>query len=85
MVMALELLKVVVVETDGTTITTKLESVLLGPSLTVIVMVVEPLWPVIGLTEIVRFAPPPPKVMFPVGIRFGFEEVALNCKLAAAT
>ena len=64
MLMAAAFENVVVVVTEGLTVTLKLVVVLLGPSFTVIVIVATPVWPVNGVAVIVRLAPPPANKIF---------------------
>ena len=66
------------------TVNTKLALALNCPSLTVTVIVAVAFWLGAGLTVTVRFAPEPPKTMFPFGTRAGLDELPLNVKLPAA-
>ena len=50
------------------------------PSFTETVMVALPLWLRAGVMLIVRFAPLPPREMFPFGTRVVFEEVAVTVR-----
>ena len=52
------------------------------PSLTVIVIVVVPLWPEAGVMTTSRLAPVPPKVMLASGTNVVLEEAAARVKLA---
>ena len=76
---------VVVVVTDGLTVTVKFVAVLLGPSFTVTVIVATPVCPLAGVTVIVRFAPPPPNTILPTGTNAELDVVALNCRFPAET
>src|SRR3954471_7805629 len=66
------------------TVTRKLAPALALPSLTVTVTIALPNWFVAGLTVTVRFAPLPPKTMFPFGIRDEREEVPVTVSALAA-
>jgi hypothetical protein len=66
------------------TVTTKVSLALNCPSLTVTVIVAVPLWLRAGLTVTDRFAPEPPKPIFPFGTSVGFDELPLAVKLPAA-
>ena len=67
------------------TVSTNVSVTLFGPSFTVTVMVLVPLMLAAGVTVTVRFEPVPPKTILPTGTSAGFDELALNCKFAAAT
>src|SRR3954462_3019571 len=57
------------------TVRTKGSLALLTPSLTVTVIVDAPVCPDAGVTVTVRLAPLPPKTIFAVGTKVGFDEV----------
>src|SRR2546423_8343946 len=48
------------------------------PSLTVIVMFAEPVWPAAGVIVTVRLLPPPPNTIPATGITEGLEDVAAS-------
>src|SRR5205085_1250423 len=67
----------------GLTVTRKLVVVVPPlPSATVTVTVVVPFWPAGGSTVLVRFAPLPPRTMFPFGTSVGLLDVGVTVKLA---
>src|SRR5713101_7867904 len=64
------------------TVNKKLALLAPAPSLTVRVIVALPNWFAAGVTATVRTAPLPPKTMFALGTRVGFEETPESVKLA---
>src|SRR3954464_11830158 len=68
----------------GLTVNTNVSLGVDEPSVTVTVMVAEPLWFGAGVTAIVRLAPLPPNVIFAFGTRAVFDEFAVNVRLPTA-
>ena len=69
----------------GLTVTTKDCDELSPPaSVTVMVIVPDPVWPLAGVTVAVRLAPLPPRMTFATGITAGLEEATLKLRLPAA-
>ena len=66
------------------TVRAKLEVAVRAPSLTVTVIVAEPLWPATGVTVTVRLAPLPPNATLAAGTKTVFEEAAETVRLVAA-
>jgi len=63
------------------TVSIKLSDAVNVPSLTVTVMAVVPVAPAAGVTVTVRFAPLPPKTIFPFGTNATLVELPLNVRL----
>ena len=68
----------------GVTVSRKVSLAVNEPSFTVTVIVAEPNWLLTGVTEIVRFAPEPPKTMPLLGTSVGFEDEPVRTRLEAA-
>jgi hypothetical protein len=66
------------------TVSVKAEFVVSEPSLTVIVIVLVPVWFVAGVMVAVRLAPLPPKTMFEFGTSVVLEDVPLTVSEPAA-
>ena len=66
------------------TVSTKLVLLVICPSLTCSVIVAVPDWFAAGVSVTVRFAPLPPKTIFPFRIKAGFEELPETVRLLAA-
>src|SRR4051812_27605108 len=62
----------------GLTVRTNVSLAVREPSLTVTVRVAVPFWLLAGVTVTVRLEPEPPKTMFPLGTRLGFEDAPLS-------
>jgi hypothetical protein len=62
----------------GTTLKTKDVEALFTPSLTVIVIVEVPVWPVAGVTVMVRLPPVPPNTILLNGTKARFDEFVLK-------
>ena len=73
----------VIVGAVGTTVKVNAEFAVAAPSFTVIVISALPVWPDAGVIVTVRFAPPPPKTMFPFGTSVVFADEPLSVTLAA--
>jgi hypothetical protein len=65
------------------TVSTNASLAVSTPSLTVAVIVAEPVWLAAGLTVTVRLLPLPPNTMFPLGTSVGFDELPLKVRFAA--
>src|SRR6185503_4440968 len=63
------------------TVNTNVSLAVNAPSLTVTLIVAEPVCAAIGVTVTVLLAPLPPKTMFALGTRAGFEELPITVKL----
>src|SRR5437588_166769 len=68
----------------GVTVSRKVSLAVDEPSFTVTVIVAEPNWLLTGVTEIVRFAPEPPKTMPLLGTSVGLDDEPVRTRLEAA-
>ena len=65
------------------TVTKNVSLAVVGPSVTVTVMVDVPFWPAVGVRVMVRSVPDPPKTILLTGTSAGLDEDTLSCRFTA--
>ena len=83
LIVRFEMLEIVGAEFTALTVTTNVSLAVSEPSLTVTVIVAEPVCPLAGVTVTVRLAPEPPRTTFAVGTSVVFDEDRVTVRLAA--